>query len=178
MIQKSRAWEPFEMNIYRSRCLSFRSLSAVLPIIVVVLGGCASEHEVHYISVHQLRIEPERYVGDQVSLRGYLSRRWGPETGVPYLFATSDDARMANQAAAVFVDLYGNTRTTDLSACMQQFVEIEAEFGPALDPEAGSGLSLRDVRYLWVVQTGSHGSDESFQELEACVAPSAKAASP
>lgn len=161
----------------KSRCLWFIALP-VLSNIIVVLGGCASEREVHYVSVHQLRIEPNRYIGEQVSLRGYLSRRWGPETGVPYIFATSDDARMANQAAAVFVDLYGNTRVTDLSACMQQFVEIEAEFGPTLDPEAGGGLGLRNVRYLWVVHTSSRGFNESSQELEACVAPATKAASP
>lgn len=159
------------MRVSITTICSLSTVLTMLAIFVGGLGGCAVEDDVHVISIHQLRIEPDHYVGERVELRGYLSRRWGPETGVPYLFATIDDARMANQAAGVFVDLYGNKRSTNVSACMQQYVQIEAEFGPALDPEAGGGLSLRNVRYLWVVTTTSSGSSESSQELETCVAP-------
>lgn len=121
----------------------------------VLVSGC-SDDEVHHVSIHELRVHSQHYTGKNIVLKGFLSGRYAEAHGSPYLFATTDDAMMRNQAAAVFIDLYENPWVNDLAECMEQFVQVWGTFRVTDNPY-NPGLGVTDIdslRKLPPINTG------------------------
>lgn len=152
----------------------FRLISALSAYALAVLSvtGCHEDNDArHYISVHELRIHHEKYIGKKIVMRGYLSGWNSASVGAPYLFATSDDAKMRNGAASVFIDLYENPWTKDISKCKEAFVQVSGIFRETENPN-NSGFAIADVDALWII--GDQASiwmlpTEDVQEDAYCV---------
>lgn len=134
-------------------------LRALLTACLIALVGGCSDDEVHHITVYELRIQSQDYSGKKVVLKGYLSGRYAEAHGSPYLFATTDDAKMRNQAAAVFIDLYGNPWVKDVDECMEHFVQVQGTFRVTDNPH-NPGLGVTDIESLWKLPPSGDGLDE------------------
>ncbi|MGY6586989.1 MAG: hypothetical protein ACXIUB_01740 [Wenzhouxiangella sp.] len=136
----------------QQRQFIFALIAACVSVAVV---GCSND-ETHYITVNELRSHHQVYLGEEVVLKGYLSGRYAEAHGSPYLFATSDDAIMRNQPAAVFIDLYGNAWVTDISDCMEKFVQVRGIFRVTDNPY-NPGLAVTDIESLWILPPSDDG---------------------
>jgi hypothetical protein len=130
----------------------------IIVCLIVLVGGC-SDDEVHHVSIHELRVHNQDYIGKKVVLKGFLSGRYAEAHGSPYLFATTDDAMMRNQAAAVFIDLYENPWVNDIDKCMEHFVQVWGTFRVTDNPY-NPGLGVTDIDSLRKLPPSDAGLDE------------------
>ena len=138
-------------------------------LLLCMVAGCRGhvQDDPYFITVHQLRIEYERYIGHEVVIKGYLSGRLWEGVWPPYLYATSDDATMRNQSASVFIDVHNNPRLVELADCMERFVEVKGTFRETDDPEL-RGLGIAGIHYMRIVPDSA---DRGFDAY--CVRPGA-----
>lgn len=150
----------------------FRTAINALIFSICILAsvvGCTEEPDRYYISVHQLRLEPEKYRNKEVALKGYLSHRLSKTGGPIFLFATKDDAEMRNNAAGVFIDVLANERLSTIENCLEHFVEVVGTFRETDDRYAGGGLGVTNVEWLKIITEPTPGLNKPNREKNYCV---------
>jgi len=108
---------------------------AITFLVVFIVCGCSSDSVgPKSISMYELIVHHEDYIGDELIVRGYLSRFVTDELGPIHIYPSKSDADMRNYTTAVFVDLLDNPWIVNLEGCINQQVEIQAFFRQTQNP--------------------------------------------
>ena len=135
---------------------------------LTIVSACSNESYRMYGSVHQLRIEPERYEGQSIIVKGFLSRSISQKGGAILLYATKDDAEMRNLVASVLIDL-SSSSASSIEDCLEHFVEVAGIFQTTSRENAQGELGITDLEWMKILTTPTSGLEKRDRDADYCV---------
>lgn len=121
-------------SLHRNRLSRF----VLFSITALVFSACIASEGPYKVSLIELLISPDRYVGEKVSVKGFLDS----DVNL-YLFLTADHAKIDDYVSAISVGDVSGFRITE-SNCIDSYVEVSG----TLISLPGPFVSIADVSVI------------------------------